>query len=67
MAKLGAEQRDIDTLVRLGVDLETAMRFRKFLVGNDRRDDQAVSEILDWISPLLRAGFTLHEISAVGK
>lgn len=67
MAKLDAERRDIDTLVALGVELETAKRFRKFLAGEDKRNDQEISEIVAWISPLLRAGFTLHEISAPGK
>jgi hypothetical protein len=63
MAKLDAERRDIDTLVGLGVDLKTATRFRKFLAGNDRRDDLEISKIVTFITPLLRAGFTLHEIS----
>lgn len=67
MAKLDVERRDIDTLVGLGVDLKTATRFRKFLSGDDRRDDQEISEIVAFISPLLRAGFTLYEISAPGK
>lgn len=67
MAKLDAERQDIDTLVGLGVDMKTATRFRKFLAGEDKRNDQEISEIVAWISPLLRAGFTLHEISATGK
>ena len=67
MAQFDAERRDIDTLVGLGVDLETATRFRKFFAGNGRRDGQAISEIVAFITPLLRAGFTLHEISAAKK
>lgn len=67
MAKLNAKRRDIDTLVGLGVDLKTATRFRKFLTGNDRRDDRVISKIVTFITPLLRAGFTLHEISAARK
>lgn len=67
MAQLDMEQRDIDMLVSLGIELETAIRFRKFLAGNDRRNDQEISEIVAWITPLLRSGFTLHEISAAKK
>ncbi len=68
MARLDAEQRDIDMLVSLGVGKETALRFRKFLAGNNRRNDQEISEIIAlMISPLLRAGFTLHEIFAARK
>lgn len=67
MAQLDMEQLDIDMLVSLGVERETATRFRKFLAGHDRHNDQEISEIVAFISPLLRSGFTLHEISAAKK
>ncbi len=67
MAQLDMEQRDIDTLIALGVELETAKRFREFLAGNNRRNAQEISEVVLFISPLLRAGFTLYEISVPGK
>lgn len=67
MARLDVEQQEIDMLVSVGVDRETAARFRKFLAGNGMRDEQAISEIVAWVSPLLRAGFKLFEISAPKK
>lgn len=67
MAMLDAEQRDIDTLAALEVEKETATRFREFLAGNNSRDDQEINEIVTFISLLLRAGFALNKISAMGK
>jgi hypothetical protein len=62
MARLDLEQRDIDTLMSVGVDQETAARFRDFLARNARFDGQSINEMVMAISSLLRAGFTLHEI-----
>lgn len=62
MAQLDTEQQDIDTMVEFGVERETATRFRAYLVANGKSSNKEISKIVEWISPLLRSGFTLHEI-----